>query len=437
MKDPFRATYRPPTKRGAAGYDNPRENIDPHLKTQAFSTSEMVAKTGVFSGNLTALNLSGTNTGDQDLSGLVPYTGATTDVDLGTNDLFVNEVGIGTSTLNRELNIKGEIHLESTVAPTSACTHTLGGAGNVNDGVHRYKVAYYTDKGSTNLSSTYLEVTITDKTTNGQVLLANIPVSPDERVIGRRIYRGKAGVSTSSYYFLTEIANNTATTYTDNAADSTIGTADHRNMDNFTSGAIYRDNVRTAYLGETNCGIGLLSMGPYTAPTGYFNFGLGNRALYALTTGNLNTSIGTYAGYNVTTASNVTSIGSYSNYTCTTGYDNVAVGAGALHDVNTTRRNVAIGSNSLYKTITNYNVGVGFMAGYNITSGSGVVAVGNQALAEGTTCTGTIAIGHVAGYMPDNVIANACTSSTIWCFYWNVCRIRLNNTENQCHCYWL
>jgi hypothetical protein len=30
---------------------------------------------------------SGINTGDQDLSGYVPYTGATTDVDLGTNDL--------------------------------------------------------------------------------------------------------------------------------------------------------------------------------------------------------------------------------------------------------------------------------------------------------------------------------------------------------------
>jgi len=35
---------------------------------------------------------SGTNTGDQDLSGLVPYTGATGDVDLGANDLTANKV---------------------------------------------------------------------------------------------------------------------------------------------------------------------------------------------------------------------------------------------------------------------------------------------------------------------------------------------------------
>jgi hypothetical protein len=37
-------------------------------------------------------NTSGTNTGDQDLSGLVPYTGASTDVDLNTKNLKVNNV---------------------------------------------------------------------------------------------------------------------------------------------------------------------------------------------------------------------------------------------------------------------------------------------------------------------------------------------------------
>ena len=40
-------------------------------------------------GAITGSNLSGTNTGDQDLSGLVPYTGATGNVDLGTNSLTV------------------------------------------------------------------------------------------------------------------------------------------------------------------------------------------------------------------------------------------------------------------------------------------------------------------------------------------------------------
>lgn len=52
-------------------------------------------------GNLTAGNLSGTNTGDQDLSGLVPYTGATTDVILGGHELIVGvatrQIELGTT----------------------------------------------------------------------------------------------------------------------------------------------------------------------------------------------------------------------------------------------------------------------------------------------------------------------------------------------------
>lgn len=49
-----------------------------------------------FNGDLTADNLSGTNTGDQDVSGLVPYSGASSDVDLGSHDITLN----GTGTMN-------------------------------------------------------------------------------------------------------------------------------------------------------------------------------------------------------------------------------------------------------------------------------------------------------------------------------------------------
>ena len=65
-------------------------------------------------------NTLGVNTGDQNLSGLVPYTGATTDVDLGirnltidTSTLFVNssthQVGIGTTTPITKLTVNGSI----------------------------------------------------------------------------------------------------------------------------------------------------------------------------------------------------------------------------------------------------------------------------------------------------------------------------------------
>lgn len=51
-------------------------------------------------------NTSGTNTGDQDLSGLVPYTGATADVDLGNNDLNAEGIKIKGTGGNGHLNLK-------------------------------------------------------------------------------------------------------------------------------------------------------------------------------------------------------------------------------------------------------------------------------------------------------------------------------------------
>lgn len=44
--------------------------------------------------NIIAGNLLGTNTGDQDLSGLVPYIGATGNVDLGTHGLITNVISL-------------------------------------------------------------------------------------------------------------------------------------------------------------------------------------------------------------------------------------------------------------------------------------------------------------------------------------------------------
>ena len=51
-------------------------------------------------GSITASNISGDNTGDQDLTGLVPYTGATADVDLGVNSLSAASVTIDDAPLN-------------------------------------------------------------------------------------------------------------------------------------------------------------------------------------------------------------------------------------------------------------------------------------------------------------------------------------------------
>lgn len=344
----------------------------------------------------------------------------TEDFAVGKNLSTGGNISIGSAaaggTPGKALDIKGHLAFTSVVAPSSACTYTLSGtAGNVDDGVHRYKVSYYSAKGETSLSASYVEATVVDKSTSGQVLLDDIPVSPDPTVTGRRIYRGKAGVSTSNYYLLVEIADNTTTTYTDNIADGSLPAGDYRNISNTTSANTYKDGSRVMSLGEYNASVGLGSLNPTGNPTGYFNFALGLYALGAITTGGVNTAVGSYACNSLTGASSSVAVGSYSLYSVSTGYDNVGVGVSALRTAATGRQNVAVGSSALYTQGSSYSVGLGYQAGYKV-SATGVVAIGRQSLYDGTSATGMVSIGYMAGYSPAGVTANKSTTSTYGTF---------------------
>ena len=102
-----------------------------------------------------------------------------------------------------------------------ALTVALGsGAGNVDNGAHRYLVTFVTSDGETQAGDVSSSVTVADKTVNGKVSLSAIPLG-SSIVTSRKIYRTTAGGST--YLLLTTIADNTTTTYTDNIADSGLG----------------------------------------------------------------------------------------------------------------------------------------------------------------------------------------------------------------------
>lgn len=102
-----------------------------------------------------------------------------------------------------------------------ALTVALGsGAGNVDNGVHRYVVTFVTADGETQAGDISSSVTVVDKTVNGKISLTAIPVG-GSIVTSRKIYRTAAGGST--YLLLTTIADNTTTTYADNTADSSLG----------------------------------------------------------------------------------------------------------------------------------------------------------------------------------------------------------------------
>lgn len=104
-------------------------------------------------------------------------------------------------------------------APTAALAATPI-AGNVDNGAHRYGLTFTTPDGTTQLGTVTAAVTVADKTVNGQVTLTAIPLG-GSLTTARVLWRTMSGGST--YYQLATIANNTATTYTDNIADSSLG----------------------------------------------------------------------------------------------------------------------------------------------------------------------------------------------------------------------
>ena len=104
-------------------------------------------------------------------------------------------------------------------APTAALA-TPPVAGNVDNGAHRYLVTYVTADGETQAGVASAAVTVADKTVNGQVALTGIPLG-GASVTARKLYRTLAGGTT--YALVATIANNTATTYTDNIADASLG----------------------------------------------------------------------------------------------------------------------------------------------------------------------------------------------------------------------
>ena len=123
--------------------------------------------------------------------------------------------------------VKAHLRLDATsgeCAPTAltAALASPAAPGDVDNGAHRYKVTFVTADGETEAGDASAAVTVADKTVNGQIALTNIPLGGSV-VTSRKIYRTTAGGTT--YLLQSTIANNTATTATDNVADSALGVA--------------------------------------------------------------------------------------------------------------------------------------------------------------------------------------------------------------------
>lgn len=116
------------------------------------------------------------------------------------------------------LRLDGSNAEPAPVAPSAALAGA--GAGNVDNGAHRYLVTFVTSDGETEAGTPSAAVTVADKTANGKVTVSSIPTG-GSAVTARKLYRTQAGGST--YLLHSMIADNTTTTITDNTADSALG----------------------------------------------------------------------------------------------------------------------------------------------------------------------------------------------------------------------
>ena len=160
---------------------------------------------------------SGTNTGDQDLSGLVPYTGATGDVDLGAHKLAAQAVNV-TGT-----NGNGFIHLRHQATDAAATGQTTSvfadNNGNVkikNDGLD---YATFATNGITNdrtytfpdKSGTVAMTSDLPPSSEAIVISGNTTAANDAtyHVIASAIFTDPTGVNGKGYMVL--VRNGTAT----------------------------------------------------------------------------------------------------------------------------------------------------------------------------------------------------------------------------------
>ncbi len=135
----------------------------------------------------------------------------------------------------------------------------------------------------------------------------------------------------------------------------------------------------------------------YSNTTGYNNTAIGSAALKANTSGLANTSIGSNSLQRNTTANFVTAVGNHALRNNTTGGNNTAVGSGALEFNSTGELNSAFGYDALKKNTTGIrNTATGVNALVDNTTGNDNTATGFGALLRNTTGSNNTATGWYA-----------------------------------------
>ena len=366
--------------------------------TQTGTTANTFSGATTFSATGTAVSVTnnttigGTLTLTPMTSGSVLFAG-TSGVLTQNNTYFFwdnthNRLGLGPSAPAHMLSIAdGNLQFQYVGNP-GAPTVATGSAG-VLTGNYYYRITYVTALGETRAGTVSALVAPSSQ----QVNLTAIPVSTNPDVTSKNIYRTATGGVTGGPFYLVANISAATTTYTDNTADGSLGTADVTNRDNTTSGGFYIGGTNAGFLGFTNVAFGydcLASPG-----MSYANVVFGVGAGTVLTTG---------SNFNVL-------IGWGTAQSMTTGSGNVVMGQ-SLINATTTAQCVAIGHGAFQTGATNsgnQSVGVGYSVGAAAT-GANMVLVGHRSGNSLSSGAGNTFVGFQSGYSPGNNTSNATTT---------------------------
>lgn len=311
-------------------------------------------------------------------SGQMPFWDGSTWTYAETSEMFWDDtnkrLGIGTATPTAKLHLAGNttsdylqvdtgLNLTSVTQPPATTATVLEEAGNIDAGVHRYCISYFTPIGETDIHIP--SVNYTFDATHGKAIV-DLPIATDYRVTGRKIYRDTSGAY--DFKLVATINDNTTTTYLDNISDANRTGLSSWYRENNTSGQIKFNGATSLFTGIYNTTLGL-SAGAALSTVGSINTLIGTSAGTRITNGQQNTCLGASAGAFITTAGDNTYVGSMCGY-MSTGSENSFLGnySGGILAI-TGSYNCFFGAKTGYNLgAGSYNSFLGYGAGY---TGSG------------------------------------------------------------------
>lgn len=309
--------------------------------------------------------------------------GLTVDTNVLVVDSTNDRVGFGTTSPAYRIDAQGtsvshaiRSHIGFDIYPVpepTSLSAVVSAGGSVDTGLHGYYVTFLTALGETRP----YQLNGTTTTPGNNTVTLTLPISPDPRVTGRKIYRTKAG-SNFNEYRLAIINDNTTTTYVDTAADSTL-TLDYR-------GSYTRANTTSKQITVNSFPAMLLDVNAT-----YFGINAGK----SITSGGYATFIGYAAGESQTTGFSNTYIGYIAARLNQTGDNNVAIGDTVAYSATTMNRNVVIGS-----IAGRYHTG----GSANITSMTDSIFIGFRSYGASATPTNTIVIGNQVDSLGNNTV---------------------------------